>query len=68
MMNARKGLQVSLNSLMAFSWLLHPSPVVLLGRMWFSSSPWGCCGFSIFFKEIIYVFNFGCAGSSLLRV
>ena len=69
MTNAHKGLQVSLKSLMAFSWLWHPSPVSLLGRMWFSSLPRAHCGFlHIFFLEIICVFNFGCAGSSLLRV
>ena len=53
MMNAHKGLRVSLNSLMDFSWLWHPSSVILLGIMWFSSRPRGRCGFpEYFFKRL----------------
>ena len=57
MTNAHKGLRVSLNSLMDFSWLWHPSPVILLGRMWFSSRPRGRCVFpEYFFKKLFMYF------------
>ena len=54
MANAHKHLPVSLNSLMACTWLWHPSPVILLGRIWFSSHPRGRCGFPdcFFFKKL----------------
>ena len=55
MTNAHKGLLVSLNSLMDFSWLWHPSPVILLGRMWFSSHPRGRCGFPEYFFKRNYL-------------
>ena len=55
MTNAHKGLRVSLNSLMDFSWLWHPSPVILLGRMWFSSHLRGRCGFPEYFFKRNYL-------------